>query len=222
MKKLFTLLLLFGLTSVLTAEAQDDFPLQFAYSDGTLIPDGTVLTLDDAEEDIFGDVQIPSGLFVKNTSESEVRGGATYVIKSIPGGTFQTCFPSNCIQQTRPGEYTTQSDAITAGELKNMQTEWFPGDKEGTAIVTYQLLTFKQNAITKKWNKDKEGPTVTLTFVYGTSDGIASIQDSKGKVLGESYMDMQGRPVGMPRQGLFVRKTVLSDGTVVTRKVAAK
>lgn len=222
MKKLFTLLLLFGLTCAFTAKAQDDFPLQFAYSDGTIIPDGTVLTLDDAEEDIFGDVQIPSGLFVKNTSGSEVRGGATYVIRSIPGGTFQTCFPSNCTQQTRPGEYTTQSDVLAAGELKNMQTEWFPGGKEGTAVITYQLLTFKQNVITKKWNKDKEGPTVTLSFVYGTSDGIATIQDSKGRVQDESYLDMLGRPVGMPRQGLYVKRTVLSDGTVVTRKVAAK
>jgi hypothetical protein len=53
MNKLFTLLLLFGLTCVLTAEAQDDFPLQFAYSDGTIIPDGTVLTLTTAGVDMI-------------------------------------------------------------------------------------------------------------------------------------------------------------------------
>lgn len=221
MNKLFTLLLL-GLTCVFTAKAQDDFPLQFAYSDGTIIPDGTVLTLDEAEEDIFGDVQVPSGLFVKNTSESEVRGGAAYVIRSISSGIFQTCFPSNCIQQTRPGEYTTQSDAIAAGELKNMQTEWFPGGDEGTAIITYQLLTFKQNVITKKWNKDKEGPAITLSFAYGTGDGIASVRDENGRVRDESYMDMLGRTARMPRQGLYIKRTVLSDGTVVTRKVIAK
>ena len=222
MKKLYTLLFITGLASVLTLKAQDDFPLQFAYSDGTIIPDGTVLTLDDAEEDIFGDVQIPSRLYVKNTSTDEVQGGGTYVIKSISAGVFQTCFPLNCVQQRQPGEYTTGSEAIAAGELKSMQTEWFPEAEEGTAIVTYQLLTFKQNVITKKWNKDKEGPKITLSFSYGTSSAIRGTKDAESRIAGESYLDMQGRAVGMPRQGLYLKRAVLSDGTVVTRKYAAK
>ena len=43
MKKIFTLFM--GLVAALAAQAQSDFPLQFADKDGNIIADGTVLNL---------------------------------------------------------------------------------------------------------------------------------------------------------------------------------
>ena len=221
MRKHITLLLI-GLASALVAAAQDDFPLQFAYSDGTVIPDGTTLQLSDIEEDDFGDIQVPSRLYVKNLAADGVQGGATYVIQSITDGTFQTCFPLNCAQQRLPGEYTTGNEYIAPGELRNMQTEWLPDAEEGSAVVTYQLLTFRQNVITKKWIKDKEGPMITLRFSCGTADGIGEVGSEKPGVTSESYTDMMGRTVPRLHQGLCIKRTVLSNGTVVIKKHLAK
>ena len=214
MKKIFTLC--FGLMAALAVQAQDDFPLQFAYSDGTIIPDGTTLNLSEYEADDFGDIQVPTRLYVKNTSSAAVQGGGTYTVQSLGSGIFQTCFPVNCVQQNRVGTYTTGSDQIAAGDLKNMQTEWFP-TAEGTALVTYQLLTFKQNVITKQWNTDREGPKITLSFTYSTTSGISGTQATKG-IRSEVYYDMQGRLVSQPSHGLYVRKTTFTDGTSATQK----
>lgn len=215
MKKLFTLVA--GLAAALAMQAQSDFPLQFADKDGNIIADGTTLTLTETITDDFGDVQLPTHLYVKNITDGDIQGGGTYTITSIGSGTFQTCFPQNCAQQTRPGTYTTESGNLAAGQLKYMQTEWLP-TKEGTAAVTYQLLTFKKNVITQKWTKDKSGPTVTLQFNYGTSSAVASLPSSQpdGQV---SYYDLQGRQVFQPRHGVFVKKTLLSDGTQQVQKV---
>ena len=215
MKKLFTLFA--GLTAALALQAQDDFPLQFAYSDGTVIPDGTTLTLTEAETDDFGDVQLPTHLYVKNISTGDVQGGGTYTIMSLSSGIFQTCFPVNCVQQKSTGTFTTGNENFAAGELRNMQTEWMPA-KEGTAVVSYQLMTYKKNVITQKWIADKYGPTLTLNFAYGESSAVNSLQSgrSAGTV---SYCDLQGRSVSQPRHGIFIKRVQLSDGSVSTQKV---
>ena len=76
MKKLFTLCI--GLVAALAIQAQSDFPLQFADKDGNIIADGTTLDITAYETDDFGDVQMPSGLYVKNTSGEAVQGGGEY------------------------------------------------------------------------------------------------------------------------------------------------
>ncbi len=213
MKKIFTLL--WGLVAALAVQAQSDFPLQFADKDGNIIADGTVLTLKVAEADDFGDVLMPTNLFVKNTSDNAVQGGAKYVIQSMGSGAFQTCFPENCIRKTAAGSYTTEAGTLEAGVLKDMKTEWVP-TAEGSCKVTYQLITFKQNPITKQWMEDKSGPTVTLNFTYDTS-GIVSAQNDK-KVRTVAYYNLTGRRVQTPAHGMYIVKTTYADGTESCKK----
>ena len=132
-----------GLLMGLVAQAQDGFPLQFVGNDGEIIPDGTVLNLTDIEEDFFGDLQMPSGISVMNVGDEMVYGGATYTIIAITNGRFQTCFPLHCMTQEEVGTYETGADAILPGQLKDMQTEFFP-DGDGTCFVTYQLQTYRK------------------------------------------------------------------------------
>lgn len=199
MKKIFTLCL--GLFAALAIQAQSDFPLQFADKDGNVIADGSTLNLTEAEVDDFGGIMMPSGLYVKNTTSAEVQCGGSFNVSTMSNGAFQSCFPSNCMQASKVGSYTTQNGALGAGELKTMQTEWMP-TAEGSCTVTYQLMTYKQNAITKKWNADKYGPTVTLNFVYGTS-GIADAARLDNSEKGICY-DLMGRRVSQPAKGLYI------------------
>ena len=199
MKKIFTLCL--GLFAALAIQAQSDFPLQFADKDGNVIADGSTLNLTEAEVDDFGGIMMPSGLYVKNTTSAEVQCGGSFTIISMSNGAFQSCFPSTCKQVSKVDSYTTESGALGASVLKSLQTEWMP-TAEGSCTVTYQLMTYKQNAITKKWNADKYGPTVTLNFVYGTS-GIADAARLDNSEKGICY-DLMGRRVSQPAKGLYI------------------
>lgn len=214
MKKIITLCM--GLIAVLAVQAQSDFPLQFADKDGNIIADGTMLTLSDAEVDDFGDVEVASGLYVKNTTDADVQAAGKYTIQSIGSGVFQTCFPSTCIQKNSRGDYETQNGNIEANALKDMQTEWLP-TTEGTCVVTYQLETYKQNPVTKKWDLDKQGPTVTLNFSYSTT-GIGRVTTGSD-IRTVEYYDLQGRRVSQPAHGLFVKKTINTDGTYTITKI---
>ena len=213
MKKLFTLCI--GLIAAFAVKAQSDFPLQFADKDGNIIADGTTLNITAYETNDFGEVMMPSGLFVKNTSGQAVQGGGEYTIQTIENGDFQTCFPVNCIRKTGTGTFETGDGAFAAGELKDMQTEWFPS-AEGNCVVVYRLITFKQNPITKKWMRDANGPTVTLNFTYSTS-GISSATTEK-QVSQVEYYNLVGRQVQQPITGVCLVKTTYTDGSVTTRK----
>ena len=127
---------------------------------------------------------------------------------------FQTCFPTNCVSNNRTGSYETSNGTIAAGELKNMQTEWLPVDN-GTCIVTYQLVTYKQNVITKQWQKDKTGPAITLNFTYDPT-GINSTTQNKN-VRSVEYYNLTGRRVQDPAHGIYIIKTIYADGTTTCR-----
>ena len=213
MKKFFTLFI--GLVAALAVQAQSDFPLQFADKDGNIIADGTVLNLTTAETDAFGDVQMPSGLYVKNTAGAEVQVGGVYTIKTLSNGSFQTCFPTNCVSNNKTGNYETQNGAVAAGELKDMKTEWLPVG-EGTCVVEYTLVTYKQNVITTQWQKDKTGPTVTLNFTYNTT-GINGAKSAKN-VRNVEYYNLTGRRVQAPVHGTYIVKTTYADGTTTCKK----
>lgn len=213
MKKLFTLCL--GLIAALATQAQNEFPLQFADKDGNIIADGSVVVLTDAiVDEAFGDVQIPAHLYVKNISDAAVEGGGFYEVTRLDNGDFQTCFPVTCTRRMEIGEWETGNGTIEAGALKDMQTEWFPTE-DGICTVVYQLVTYKQNAITKAWAIEKAGPTITINFAYGAA-GINAIAKTTDTV---KYFNMQGQPVSNPTRGMFVKKTYLSNGTVQSQKI---
>ena len=200
MKKIFTLCV--GLFAALALQAQSDFPLHFVDKNGNEIADGSTLIITDWIDDGFGGIMVPSGLAVKNTSDAEVQCAGAFTVRSISNGAFQSCFPMNCMQARTVGDYTTQNGAMAAGDLKNMQTEWLPDpDSEGTCTVVYQLITYKQNPITKQWTVDKYGPTVTMNFAYGTT-GINNAPTSNAQR--STCYDLMGRRVSKPAKGVYI------------------
>ena len=213
MKKILTLCI--GLVAALAIKAQSDFPLQFADKDGNIIADGTTLNITDYKTDDFGELQMPSGLFVKNTSGQAVQGGGEYTIQKLDNGDFQTCFPVNCVRQTKTGSFTTGDGEFASGLLKDMQTEWYPSE-EGSCQVVYQLITFKQNPITQKYTKDQSGPIVTLNFTYSTTRlGSAATEKQVRQV---EYYNLVGRQVQKPAGGVYIVKTIYADGSIKSRK----
>lgn len=216
MKKILTLCM--GLLAGLAVQAQSDFPLQFVDKDGQIVPDGTDVIITDYEVDeLFGDILMPVNLSVKNVSDETVQGGATFTIQTIENGSFQTCFPTNCMRFSATGTFSTGNDAFMTGQLRNMQTEWLPTipTDESICVVTYQLQTYSQNPFTQKWMLDANGPTITMNFYYGTT-GIKSLsQSGSGK---EAIYDLRGRQVqGRPSSGVYI----MTDGKHI-RKVAIK
>jgi len=199
-KKLFTLCV--GLFAALVLQAQSDFPLQFVDKDGNVIADGSTLYITEVEDMGFM-VLMSSGLYVKNTSSDVVQCAGSFAVVSMSNGSFQSCFPLNCMQASTTGIYTTQNGAMAAGETKAMATEWLPTG-EGTCVVTYELLTYKKNAATQKWIIDQHGPSVTLDFAYGTA-GVGAMQNDNGRMADDHVVfDMQGRRVTTPTKGVYI------------------
>ena len=212
MKNIFTLCMC--LLASLVIQAQNDFPLQFVDKDGNIIPDGTELDITEFEiDEIFGDILMPTNVWVKNISDETVYGGGNYIIKTISNGSFQTCFPSNCMRQSSEGTYSTGKDAFQPAQLKDMQTEWFP-ESDGICVVTYQLQTFMKLGTNYILNGD--GPTITLNYYYGTT-GIGKINAQCSMVNGQSVYDLLGRQVQRTSSGMYI----ITDGKHI-RKVAIK
>lgn len=212
MKKIITLCscLLVGLS----VQAQNDFPLQFVDKDGQIIPDGTVLEITDYEkDDLFGDILMPTNVWVKNISDETVLGGGRYIIHSISNGWFQTCFPSVCMRQSGAGTYSTGNDAFMPMQIRSMQTEWLP-EGQGTCIVTYQLQTFRK--VGRNYIIDGDGSTITLYYSYGTTD-IGSMKDDK-KAASVTYFDLTGKSASLPVHGIYLKRKTYADGTSETQK----
>ena len=212
MKK-FNILLCIGLMAVLPSRAQSDFPLQFVDENGQIIADGTELDIIDYEEDeLFGDIIMPTKVWVKNVSVETVQGGGSYTIQAIDNGWFQTCFPMNCMRHGAEGTFETESDAFIPSQTRSMQTEWLPNG-EGICIVVYQLVTYRK--VGKNYLPDEDGPTITLNYYYGTT-GLARVKG--GKVSSVTYYDLSGQAVERPSRGIYMKKTTYSNGSFVVRK----
>ena len=214
MKKTITLLMC--LFAAFVVQAQNDFPLQFVGADGDIIPDGTVVNITEIEiDELFGDMLMPAGIAVTNVSSDVVYGGATYTILTISNGRFQTCFPNNCMSQMATGTFSTSADAIMPGQLRDMQTEFFPdSDADGKCFVVYQLQTFRK--VGSNFLPDEDGPTITLRFATNP-DGIGNIKAGKD-VYSVTYYDLSGQKVERPKRGIFMKKTTYADGTFTVRK----
>ena len=158
MNKLFTLCLLLMVAAGLSAQNADTF--KFADSNGNILDDEATVSVGELVEDEFMGNYINSGLSVKNTSQSEASIRIAYEIETLDNGSFQICFPENCISKTETGSFTTTKGEMTAGELRSLQCEWFPNEY-GTckARLTIEVL----NGLGLK---TADGPSVNVVFSY--------------------------------------------------------
>ena len=212
MKKYYYILCVW-LLAASSSQAQSDFPLQFVDENGQIIADGTELDIIDYEEDeLFGDIIMPTKVWVKNVSDETVQGGGSYTIQAIDNGWFQTCFPMNCMRHGEEGTFETESDAFMPSQTRSMQTEWLPNG-EGICIVVYQLVKYRK--VGKNYLPDEDGPTITLNYYYGTT-GLARVKGSK--VSSVTYYDLSGQAVERPSRGIYMKKTTYSDGSFIVHK----
>lgn len=195
-----------------------DFALQFADSEGNIIADGTILTLntpEEMEEEFDDGVIIPSGVYVKNITAEEIYCGTEYTISQISNGTLQTCFPLNCVQRRSTGTWKSEVGTLSGNVLKNMQTEWIP-DAEGTLKAAFQLLKYKLNPITQKYTVDSTGPKIQMHYEWNPAS--IHVLDGLHTISRVEYFTMDGRRASVPTHGIYVVRVTYSTGAVKTTR----
>lgn len=203
MKKFFTLFFLCLLTATY-AMAEDGGKFQFTDKSGNVISNGETVTRNELTEDpILGNF-VNSGLMVKNVSGASAAVRISYQIETLDNGTFQICFPESCISKAATGSFETSKGAMTAGEQRDLQCEWFP-ETYGTCKAT---LTIEElNAL---GTKVADGPSITVVFQYANPtrvdalSGVASITE---------HYTLQGVPVDGCQKGIIISR--LADGRIV-------
>jgi hypothetical protein len=158
MKKLFTFLSLCLLS--IAASAQE---YVFTDAQGKAYDDGAVINRTEVEDDGFGDINLPAGLFVKNVGAAEGSEVAVIAeITKIDNGALQLCFPTNCRSFSAVGTFESEGKAsLASGEAKDLSTEWLPTEY-GECIVTYTAKKYQGIASTAV-------RTITVKYKYGNS-----------------------------------------------------
>lgn len=226
MKKLFTfcLSLVFG-GLAFTAQAQVDDVFQFCYEDGTIVPDGSTVTVNTVETDFFGDPFINSGLFVKNTSSENVFYTLHYSIKECPAesGGFQICSGGNCKPATTVlGDYEFEgATGIRAGNMDNMMCEWFTKNVTGKCVVECQVYNRGGSRTSDgqggyTYPQNVAGSKITVVFTT-ESTGIDGVEAAGSNEEVARYT-LDGRKLSAPQKGVNIVK--YADGS--TKKVVVE
>ena len=180
---LLILLTLFGLTA-----SGQLTTFEFVDSDGNVVPDGTTLTLTEVtEEEDFGTGEfyqvMYAGLSVRNTTLAQAALRVVADVTRLDGGTYQLCFPVNCMSTTEAGVITTEAGMLGSQAMQNLLTEWFPAG-EGGCDVTMKIQVM--NAIGQfpnvRYTLLGDGPAVTLHFRNGITDVVVGDLDGNGVV----------------------------------------
>jgi len=215
MKKVITLCAAVLMNMAVMAQVDETF--QFVDANGTVVPDGSVITVSVVEDDGFGSLEMKVPLFLRNSSGQETAVGIYETIDDMPNGMWQTCVLGNCVSLTKTGY---SSKAVVAGDQPDMdlQTEWFPeGGQYATWQATLQIHIFNveskesfgQNVKTVGDQVTAYGPQVTVRFQYADPASVSQLR-ADGSAVREVY-DLQGRLSGCSAGLRIVRR---ADGTV--------
>lgn len=198
----------------------------FADKDGNVYADGATVEASTVEEDEFdGSIQIPSGLYVKQTSTAIDFGvSMSMQLRSISNGSISVCFPSQCINIDNAGSYDLGKNKLKSATsydeeigMAGLQTEWFPKEY-GQCTATFTLNTMEvipgSGFITlPSYNLLGQSRTINVNFVYKDPTAISGVKDNTATVV-ERYTT-GGQRISAPVKGINILK--FSDGTV--RKV---
>lgn len=203
MKKFFTLIAV--ALCAITVQAQAS--LEFCQEDGTIIPNGSVITVNTPDPEYLqdGDVFFESGIYIKNTTSSTVNSTLAFNITELSEESgLSVCLGTSCNMYHQAGEYSISNVDLAAGSISCMQCHWAPAfdcDTDeyvyGACVGTY---TLKAGSATCS--------TITVEFKYEDPAGINNVS-SVNKVL--STYDLQGRQT-VGNKGINIVR--MSDGTV--------
>ena len=247
MKKLYTIMAAMLLCAA-NLSAQENGYVQFveknAAGEYVTLADGATVTRTTLVEDEMGmgDDFISSGLFVKNTSGDALQAYLDINIETMPFGTHSICYKGTCLTQNATGEYTYPASVLSSkgnimnvsglakDEAASLMAEWICGAKEGKTIIKYTVHACQKDGtetviiagrppISKPIYKVVESKTVTVNYLYDpTGAGIDGVKADKA--VRTEYLDITGKRIQEPANGLYIKKSTMSDGTVITRKIA--
>ena len=211
----------------ISAMAQTDLEtFQFVEKVGNVVPDGTTLTINETEVK-DGKLQISTGLYVKNNTNTTQAIALDYDIQSLPNGNYSICYPGQC-QKYFSAELITKGPAVvdpTAQDYTNpadLQAEWFP-TAYGTSTVTIQIKVHEVSTrevfgtvLPDAGEFKAYGPKVTLNLVYADPTGINGVSDNANADVVSRY-NAAGMRVNSAVKGLNIEK--LSNGKTIKRIV---
>ena len=173
MKKFYTTFFLTVLFALVT-NAQNLNTIVFVDKNGNEIANGSTLSANTAVEDAFGDIQIHSGLFVKNLTTTEVGVRIHFSVQTIENGMF-----------------------------RDVQTEWTP-QSYGQCTVTYQIELMKQlSGFPPQFESLEMGPEITVNYSYSDQSGIDAVtQGSQTNAI--TYYSADGRQLKAPQSGVNI------------------
>ena len=212
MKKIFTLVMVACGAIHLSAQTVND--IVFVDAQGTAIVDGTVIEANTAEDNGF-ELQVPSGLAIKNLSEANLGVAIHYTVESIDNGVFQICFPQSCYTQQAAGSYETEKGPLAAGTTQSLLSEWTP-TADGSTKVTYQVEVFSVDGSFPNfsYNSIGMGQQVTVNFTYNST---AIHTPATLRTTAAERYDLSGRQLSQPQRGINIVR--LSDGRVVKETI---
>ena len=189
-----------------------DFLFEFALADGSIVPDGSVVTITKAEvaEDGSGDLVMNSGVYVKNVDGDEDQLlRFNYEVLQKDNGDIQMCFPVNCIMVSQQAG-TTNPGALRS-QLQSIDTEWFP-TAYGKCTLKLRLESVVK-AVGDNYIVTDDGPAITLSFIYSDGASVSSAGVSVATPL--EYYSLSGQRLPKGTHGIALVR--MSDGRVVKR-----
>lgn len=227
MKKIYALLAALSFSFALFADDVNT-DVVFVYADGTAVPDGTVITVNTAEEYDFAtegsdnDFYLTSGLYVRNDAGQVKQLKIEYTISEITGGYHQICYPGSCTTKDAVGSFAMPSDAgnpspIKADVVADLEAEWFTAS-EGDCTVTYTLHIYQYNS--GSYDDEGYGASVTVKYIYDPAH-VTSVSSDE-QVVKTTYYDLTGRRVSKPACGIYIVSKELLNGQVIANKVYIK
>lgn len=153
MKKIFTLLAAAWCSMAALAQS-----FQLETKEGTIIPNGTSVTLKSEIEDMGIWGQMNAHVFVRNLTD--VNMGLIAEMKTVSGGESQICWGGSCVIVAVGNTYTTGTGVAYAGEANDLLVEaLIMGDfKNAVATRTVELSVWDE-----KNPAEKISATITFT-----------------------------------------------------------
>lgn len=224
MKKIFTLFSLLIL-STMAMMAQSGVYFVDAQEGGNEVADGSVVNVSDTimiKNNGEWVVQLPSGLYVTNSSNDGQYVRVQCEITELTNGALQICFPMNCVSYPEEGLYTTPQGGLAANQTQTLQSEWIPtGYGKCSVIYTIQYMERKGTSPFYTYTYTGDGPTVTVNYTWADPAGVKSVETNK-QISKTEYYDLTGKQISNPSKGVYVKRTINTTGNVETSKVVIK
>lgn len=205
----------------------------FTDKDGNVYDDNATIECKDAGYDDFDNFQIPSGLYVKQTSDVANLGVQLEIrVNSISNGLLSVCFPQSCLTYPNPGNYDNGKNKITDAASydenlgrADLMAEWQPSSETayGQCSATFVLNTMKIEKssdpfvlipVYKLLGKSR---TINVNFTLKDPTAINGVKDNDKAVIVARY-SADGQLLNAPAKGVNILK--MSDGSTV--KVSVK